>query len=112
MAPEVLTGTSNELSDIWSIGCLTYMMLSGFMPFDSKSEASVVRKIQKGDYHFKQAVWETIGQDAKDFIGACLKVLVRKKKGYMKGTLLVARERETKGEVFWGENLSPASIHL
>jgi serine/threonine protein kinase len=74
MAPEVLTGASTESSDIWSTGCLAYMMLSGFMPFDSKSEAIVVRKIQKGEYHFKQAAWRSISQDAQDFIKACLKV--------------------------------------
>jgi calcium-dependent protein kinase len=33
MAPEVLEGHFNEKCDIWSIGVLLYVFMSGYLPF-------------------------------------------------------------------------------
>jgi calcium-dependent protein kinase len=35
-APEVLTGQYNLSCDMWSVGILAYIMLSGYMPFKGK----------------------------------------------------------------------------
>jgi calcium-dependent protein kinase len=38
MAPEVVTGDSYGIkADMWSIGVLIYIMMSGYLPFNGKT---------------------------------------------------------------------------
>ena len=48
VAPEVLITDYNEKSDIWSIGILSFMLLSGKPPFDGKSDKEIIRKVRLG----------------------------------------------------------------
>jgi serine/threonine-protein kinase ULK/ATG1 len=42
MAPEVLGGQYyNHKADVWSIGCLFYELITGFMPFTGISHANL-----------------------------------------------------------------------
>jgi calcium-dependent protein kinase len=47
LAPEILTKNYNEQCDMWSVGVLTYFMLSGTFPFDGKSHAELISKTLK-----------------------------------------------------------------
>ena len=38
VAPEVIDGKYNEKADIWSIGVLTYVLMTGYPPFDAEEE--------------------------------------------------------------------------
>ena len=51
MAPEVLMGKDYNFSaDVWSIGIITYLLLTGYLPFDDEGEdKEVIRKILKKD---------------------------------------------------------------
>lgn len=45
IAPEVLKGFYGMECDIWSLGVLLFLLLSGDFPFDGDSRAEVFEKI-------------------------------------------------------------------
>lgn len=53
-SPEVLEnspgGYDGKKADIWSIGCLLYVMLAGFMPFESDNSNVLFKKIKTAQY--------------------------------------------------------------
>jgi calcium-dependent protein kinase len=68
IAPEVLKGSYTEKCDLWSCGVITYMLLSGKPPFDGKSDDEIIEKVKKCSYHFKDEVWKSVSNEAKDLI--------------------------------------------
>ena len=50
IAPEVLTGNYTEKCDLWSIGVILYIMLSGKPPFSGKNDDEILAKVQQGFY--------------------------------------------------------------
>jgi len=46
IAPEVLTSTYDEKCDIWSIGVIMFMLLTGHPPHDGPNELEVLRAIK------------------------------------------------------------------
>merc|ERR550532_3804609 len=45
MAPELLGGSYDEKTDLWSIGVIAYMLLTGSPPFQGTANFSVLKKI-------------------------------------------------------------------
>jgi calcium-dependent protein kinase len=72
MAPEVILGDYDEKCDIWAIGIIAYFMLCGQPPYDGNSIFNVYNRILNDEIHFKGEIWETISDEAKDFIKSCL----------------------------------------
>jgi len=69
VAPEVLMATSYDTGcDIWSLGVITYILLSAHVPFDGLTENEVFEKILRAAYSFPKKLFEHISEDAKDFI--------------------------------------------
>ena len=51
MAPEIITDKKFDYkSDLWSIGCILYLMLAGVPPFNGLDDAEVIAKIIRGKY--------------------------------------------------------------
>merc|ERR1712165_358476 len=74
MAPQVLRGVYTSQADLWSIGVITYMLLSNTKPFYGKKRRHVVSKILKGSYKFYSPSWENISDEAQNFVINLLQV--------------------------------------
>ena len=68
MAPEVLKGSYTKMADVWSIGVISYMLLSSQMPFYGRKRQHIVDQILGGKYDFRGRRWRKIGTPAKDFV--------------------------------------------
>ncbi|RIA92657.1 kinase-like domain-containing protein [Glomus cerebriforme] len=71
-SPELVLGLPhNEKTDIWSIGVLTYMLLTNESPFEDDNEFEVTNRILKADYTL---LADSVSIEAKQFIYSCLQV--------------------------------------
>ena len=68
IAPEILSGTYTEKCDLWSIGVIVYIMLSGKPPFAGSNEDEILSRVRSGEFNFKNSVWNSISTEARDFI--------------------------------------------
>ena len=70
VAPEVLLDIPyGKEVDLWSLGVIAYLMLSGSLPFDDReSEEEIARKTVSEDPPYKGSIWKKISNEAKDFI--------------------------------------------
>merc|ERR1712091_644919 len=66
VAPEVLEGGYNNTVDVWRVGVLLYLMLSGEPPFDGYTGREVLKLVRAGEYSLDGGVWDTISDHAKD----------------------------------------------
>ena len=68
IAPEVLNKNYSSKCDIWSIGVITYILLSGNPPFNGASDTEIMKKVRTGKFNFDDACWKNISYNAKDFV--------------------------------------------
>ena len=73
MAPEVLMGEYDEKCDIWSIGVVLYMILTGYPPFNGDNELEIINTVKRGIYDKKSCEYYKLSEDAKNFISLLLK---------------------------------------
>jgi calcium-dependent protein kinase len=73
-APEVFKGCVTEKCDMWSLGVVVFMLLSGSAPFAGKGGDRNIRAIRTGQYKFSSSRWATVSDDAKDFVRKLLVV--------------------------------------
>ncbi|ETN36883.1 uncharacterized protein HMPREF1541_07870 [Cyphellophora europaea CBS 101466] len=76
IAPEILSksgtrGHDNKV-DTWAIGVITYAMLVGTPPFQSKTQQEIYTKLRSLEYEWKIDCKNYIPQQAKDFVASCL----------------------------------------
>ncbi|XP_064926563.1 kalirin isoform X7 [Columba livia] len=72
-APEVIQGLPVSLStDIWSIGVLTYVMLSGVSPFLDESREETCINVCRVDFSFPPEYFSDVSHAARDFINVIL----------------------------------------
>jgi calcium-dependent protein kinase len=72
VSPEVLKGEYDEKCDVWSIGALAYIMLSGEPAFNGNSNNEIFNKILHDELQFNKEKWKNISKEAKDFVKKCM----------------------------------------
>ncbi|XP_043277218.1 obscurin isoform X4 [Venturia canescens] len=69
VAPEVANGEGVSYgADMWSLGIITYILLSGVSPFRGINDRETLTKIKEGHWEFEESWWCNISEDARDFI--------------------------------------------
>lgn len=68
IAPEVLKRRYGPEVDIWSIGVMLYILLSGVPPFWAESEHGIFNAILRGHVDFSSDPWPSISPGAKDLV--------------------------------------------
>lgn len=68
VSPEVLRGDYSKECDMWSIGVITYILLTGTPPFQAESMTDIYRQIITHELSFYEEDWSDISPEAKDFV--------------------------------------------
>lgn len=84
VAPEVITGkydssqdgksNYSSLVDIWSLGCLVYVLLTLHLPFNGKTQTQMFQKIKSGQYHELPLNSYKVSPEGRAFLECCLQV--------------------------------------
>jgi serine/threonine protein kinase len=75
MAPELWSNTESQYDssvDMWAIGVVTYMLLSGKRPFHHQDKREKARMIRHDPLRFPSPDWDKVSQEAKDFCSALM----------------------------------------
>ena len=72
VAPEVLEKSYTQKCDLWSIGVITFSLLSGTPPFNGETDQEIMKKVKIGKYSFGDPVWKKISGQAKHFVMSLL----------------------------------------
>ncbi|XP_055374379.1 obscurin isoform X3 [Condylostylus longicornis] len=68
-SPEVVNGEVVGFGqDMWSVGIITYVLLSGISPFRGDDDRETLNKIKQGIWNFDDPFWNNISEDGRDFI--------------------------------------------
>jgi serine/threonine protein kinase len=57
---------------MWSIGVITYILLSGYPPFQDDNQNELFNKIKLGIFYYHEKYWSNVSNEAKDFINHLL----------------------------------------
>ncbi|GAB4815929.1 hypothetical protein N2152v2_002975 [Parachlorella kessleri] len=68
VAPEVLSHNYSYEADLWSLGVVLYILLSGIPPFWGDNESEIFGRIKAGYVDFETAPWPSISSEAKDLV--------------------------------------------
>jgi serine/threonine protein kinase len=72
-APEVVEEKSYGAAvDMWSLGVIVYILVTGAMPRDLWKSALKYGRVAEADFGFDCYEWDTVSEAARDFVRRCL----------------------------------------
>uniref|UniRef100_A0A452ILM2 Myosin light chain kinase 2, skeletal/cardiac muscle n=1 Tax=Gopherus agassizii TaxID=38772 RepID=A0A452ILM2_9SAUR len=81
LSPEVVNYDQVSYStDMWSLGVITYMLLSGLSPFLGDDDTETLNNVLEAKWYFDEEAFEGISDEAKDFVS---NLIVKQKSGRM-----------------------------
>lgn len=73
VAPEIANKKPASLaSDMWSVGVISYILLSGISPFLGLNDRETLKNVQNGKINFLHDGFAKVSDDARDFISKLL----------------------------------------
>ena len=76
-APEIVEREAvGFYTDMWAVGVLAYVLLSGLSPFAGASDIDTLKNVKACDWSFDEEAFKNVSEEGKDFIR---KLLVKKK---------------------------------
>jgi serine/threonine protein kinase len=84
-APETLSSMTCKKSDIWAIGVMTHLLLTGKVPFNDKQNPykpsiyKIWNSILNDSVDYKRSYWINISDEAKDFVSCLLQKNISKR---------------------------------
>ncbi|KAL3085544.1 hypothetical protein niasHT_037285 [Heterodera trifolii] len=111
-SPEVMLGKDVSFyTDMWSVGVLAFILLSGLSPFGGENDDETLENVKKCDWNMDdEPTFEGISDEAKDFIRRLL-ILDPKERMSVHQALdhpwLQAQPRRTSAERRMSKQISP-----
>ncbi|CAM9397685.1 unnamed protein product, partial [Hapterophycus canaliculatus] len=73
VAPEVIKGQYRPApADMWSLGVVTYVLMSRTLPFDADDTDDIKRNILSARFGFKGKTWAQSSESSKHFVRSLL----------------------------------------
>lgn len=73
VSPEVLKGSYNKQCDVWSIGVISYILLTGCPPFQGENLSEVYNEILYEKLKLYRSDWEDLSANSLEFVKCLLK---------------------------------------
>ena len=74
MAPEQFQQRVEKKSDIWSLGVMTYELLTGYIPFEANNPVTLRSKIEKGTFTDPRIMVPQVSEKLKSVIDKSLRI--------------------------------------
>ncbi|XP_028000434.2 myosin light chain kinase 2, skeletal/cardiac muscle [Eptesicus fuscus] len=69
LSPEVVNYDQiSDKTDMWSMGVITYMLLSGLSPFLGDDDTETLNNVLAANWYFDEETFEAVSDEAKDFV--------------------------------------------
>lgn len=65
--------------DVWSVGVIAFMLLSGASPFNGSTDAELFSAIRAAQFRFEDSLLNAVSAEAREFIRLCLTKRVSKR---------------------------------
>eukprot|EP00915_Cephaloidophora_sp_WS-2016_P003373 GHVH01004513.1.p1 GENE.GHVH01004513.1~~GHVH01004513.1.p1 ORF type:complete len:584 (+),score=81.74 GHVH01004513.1:177-1754(+) len=79
IAPEILKRNYGPACDIWSVGVILFVLLSGYPPFSGEDDAEIISYVSTGKYTMEPHFWGKISSEAKDLVRRMMEIDVKKR---------------------------------